>query len=200
MGCGIAVYICAWKGKADPRLRRNMWCMMCKDAESMELVKIVSKDSIVKAIKLLTGTTILHMPRNRSEVGEWLGMSSPSIAELDCYLPAMSCKAVLTGFTSDLCTWAESQDAGLSVEQRQPDKVVIVVQRMLSSSYLAFIVRMDTAFTAEAKRLISMRQLPAHYEWWGEHTAGFLDMHKTTLCLIGMAGTKELLMQTRQMP
>ncbi|KAL3146626.1 hypothetical protein ABBQ32_000857 [Trebouxia sp. C0010 RCD-2024] len=142
-----------------------------------------------------------HNPAHATQqVGEWLGMSSPSIAELDCYLPAMSCKAVLTGFTSDLCTWAESQDAGLSVEQRQPDKVVIVVQRMLSSSYLAFIVRMDTAFTAEAKRLISMRQLPAHYEWWGEHTAGFLDMHKTTLCLIGMAGTKELLMQTRQMP
>lgn len=117
-------------------------------------------------------------------------MSSLSIAELDCYLPAMSCKAVLTGFTSDLCTCAESEDAGLSVEQRQPDKVVIVVQRMLSSSYLAFIVQMDTAFTAEAKQLISMRQLPAHYEWWGEHTAGFVDMHKTTLCLIGMAGTK----------
>ena len=38
-----------------------MWCMMCKDAESKELVRIVSKDSIVNAIKLLTGTTILYM-------------------------------------------------------------------------------------------------------------------------------------------
>ena len=117
-------------------------------------------------------------------------MTSPSIAELDCYLPAMSCKAVLTGFTSDLCTWAESEDAGLSVEQRQPDKIVIAVQRMSSSSYLAFTVRMDTACTGEAKQLISMRQLAAHFEWWGEHTAGFVDMHRTTLCLIGMAGTK----------
>ncbi|KAL3135183.1 hypothetical protein ABBQ38_006274 [Trebouxia sp. C0009 RCD-2024] len=67
MSCGIAVYICAWKGKADPRLRQNMWCMMCKDAESTELVRIVSRDSIVNAIKLLTDTTILHMPRSRSE-------------------------------------------------------------------------------------------------------------------------------------
>ncbi|KAL3134232.1 hypothetical protein ABBQ38_006663 [Trebouxia sp. C0009 RCD-2024] len=190
MGCGIAVYICAWKGKADPRLRRNMWCMMCKDAESTELVRIVSKDSIVKAIKLLTDTTILHMPRSRSEVGQWLGMTSPSIAELDCHLPAMSCKAVLTGFTSDLCTWAESEGAGLSVEERQPDKIVVAVQRMLSSSYLAFTVRMDTASTGEAKQLISMRLQTAHSEWWGEHTAGFIDMHRTTLCLIGMAGTK----------
>ena len=57
------------QGKADPRLRRNMWCMMCKDTESTELVRIVSKDSIVNAIKLLTGTTILHMTRSRSEVG-----------------------------------------------------------------------------------------------------------------------------------
>lgn len=72
-------------------------------------------------------------------------MTSPSIAELDCYLPTMSCKAVLTGFTSDLCTWAESEGAGLSVEERQPDKIVIAVQRMLSSSYLTFTVRMDTA-------------------------------------------------------
>ena len=56
------------QGKADPRLRRNMWCMMCKDTESTELVRIVSKDSIVKAIKLLTDTTILHMPHSRSEV------------------------------------------------------------------------------------------------------------------------------------
>ncbi|KAL0031501.1 hypothetical protein WJX77_003847 [Trebouxia sp. C0004] len=190
MGCGIAVYICAWKGKADPRLRRNMWCMMCKDAESTELVRIVSKDNVVKAIKLLTDTTILHMPRSRSEVGQWLGMTSPSIAELDCYLPAMSCKAVLTGFTSDLCTWAKSEDAGLSAEQRQPDKIVTAVQRMLSSSYLAFTVRMDTAFTGEAKQLISMRLQTAHSEWWGEHTARFIDMHRTTLCLIGMAGTR----------
>lgn len=45
-----------------------MWGMMCKDAESSELVRIVSKDSIVNAIKLLTDTTILHMPRSRSEV------------------------------------------------------------------------------------------------------------------------------------
>ena len=39
------------QGKADPRLRRNMWCMMCKDVESTELVRIVSKDGIVNAIK-----------------------------------------------------------------------------------------------------------------------------------------------------
>ncbi|KAL3157776.1 hypothetical protein ABBQ32_012201 [Trebouxia sp. C0010 RCD-2024] len=105
------------QGKANPRLRRNMWCMTCKDTESTELVRIVSKHSIVKAIKLLTDTTILHMPHSRSEVGQWLGMTSPSIVELDCYLPAMSCKAVLTGFASDLCTWAESEDAGLSVSR-----------------------------------------------------------------------------------
>ena len=117
-------------------------------------------------------------------------MTSPSTAELDCYLPPVSCKAVLTGFTSDLCTWAELKDAGLSVEQRRPDKIVTAVQRMLSSSYLAFTVRMDTASTGEAKQLISMRLQTAHSKWWGEHTAGFIDMHRTTLCQIGMAGTK----------
>ena len=117
-------------------------------------------------------------------------MTSPSTAELGCYLPPMSCKAVLTGFTSDLCTWAEFKDIGLSVAQRQPDKIVTAVQRMLSSSYLAFTVRMDTASTGEAKQLISMRLQTAHSEWWGEHTAGFIDMHRTTLCLVGMAGTK----------
>lgn len=56
------------QGKADPRLRHNMWCMMCKDAESTELVRIVSKDSIMRAIKLLPGTTLLHTPRSMSEV------------------------------------------------------------------------------------------------------------------------------------
>ena len=117
-------------------------------------------------------------------------MTSPSTAKLDCYLPPMSCKAVLTGFTSDLCTWAEFKDAGLSVEQRQPDKIVTAVQRTLSSSYLAFTVRMDTASTGEAKQLISMRLQTAHSEWWGEHTAGFIDMHRTTLSMIERAERK----------
>ena len=43
--------------------------MMCKDAESTELVRIVSKDSIVNAIQLLAGTTLLQMPNSKSEVG-----------------------------------------------------------------------------------------------------------------------------------
>ena len=51
----------------------------------------------------------------------------------------MSYKAVLTEIASDLCTWAESIDAGLSVEHRQPDTTV---QRMLSSLHLAFTDRM----------------------------------------------------------
>ena len=34
----------------------------------------------------------------------------------------MSFKAVLTGFTSDLCIWAESEEAGLSIEQRRPER------------------------------------------------------------------------------
>ena len=46
-----------------------MWCMMCKHAESTELVRIVSKDSITNAIELLAGTTLLQMPGSRSEVG-----------------------------------------------------------------------------------------------------------------------------------
>ena len=46
-----------------------MWCMMCKDAESTVLVRIVSKDIIINAIKLLAGTTLLQMPGSRSEVG-----------------------------------------------------------------------------------------------------------------------------------
>ncbi len=33
-----------------------MWCMMCKDAVSTELVRLLSKDSIKTAIKLLQCT------------------------------------------------------------------------------------------------------------------------------------------------
>ncbi len=84
----------------------------------------------------------------------------------------------------------ESKLVGLSIEQRKPEKIVAVVQQMLSSLYLAFTVSMDTAFTQQAKQLISLRQQTAHSEWWGEHTAGFIDMHRPTLCLIGSAGTK----------
>ncbi len=170
------------------------------------------------AIKLLQCTPLLHLPTSISEVGvslsirlnndslqiscccltepvplqmgQWLGMTRPFTEELDCYLPPMSFKTVLTGFTSDLCTWAESKEAGLSVEQRKPEKIVAAVRQMLSSSYIAFTVRMDTASTEQAKQLISLRQQTAHSEWWGEHTAGFIDMHRTTLCMIGRAGTK----------
>ena len=117
-------------------------------------------------------------------------MTRPLTEELDCYLPPLSFKAVLSGFTSDLNTWAESKFAGLSVEPRKPEIIVAAVQQMLSFLYLAFIVRMDTASTEQAKQLISLRQQTAQSEWWGEHTAGFMDMHKTTLCLIGRAGTK----------
>ncbi len=193
-----------------------MWCMLCKDAESTELVRLLSKDSIITAIKLLQCTPLLHLPISISEVGvslsimlcnnplqisclteplplqmgQWLGITRPFTEELDCYLPPMSFQAVLSGFTCDLCTWAESKDAGLSVEQRKPEKIVATVRQMLSSSYLAFTVRMDTASTEQAKQLISLRLQTAHSEWWGEHTAGFIDMHRTTLCLIGRAGTK----------
>lgn len=89
MGCGIAVYICAWKGKADPRLRQNVWCMMCNDVESTELVRIVSKDSITVAIKLLQSTTLLYLPTTRSEIGQWLGLTRPFTKER-CHLPPMS--------------------------------------------------------------------------------------------------------------
>ncbi len=61
---------------------------------------------------------------------QWLGMTRPGTEELDCYLPPMSFKAVFSGFTSDLNTWAESKFAGLSVEQRKPEKIVAAVQQM----------------------------------------------------------------------
>ena len=61
---------------------------------------------------------------------------------------------------------------------------------MLSFSYIAFDVRTDTASTEQAKQLISLRQQTAYSEWWGEHTAGFLDMRRTPLCMNGTAGTK----------
>ena len=81
------------------------------------------------AIKLLQCTTLLHLPTSISEVGvslsirlnnyslqiscyltepvplqmgQWLGMTRPFTEELDCYLPPMSFKTVLSGFTSDL--------------------------------------------------------------------------------------------------
>ena len=191
--------------------------MVCKDAQSTELVRLLSKDSIMTAIKLLQCTPLLHLPTSVYEVGvslsirlkngslqmfccltepvplqmgQCLAMTRPCTEELDCYLPPMSFKTVLSGFTSDLCTWAESKQAGLSVEQRKPAKIVAAVLQMLSSSYIAFTVRMDTASTEEAKQLIWLRQHTTHSEWWGEHTAGFIDMHRMTLCLIGRAGTK----------
>lgn len=95
-------------------------------------------------------------------------MTGPFTAEVDCHLLPMSCKGVLTGFTSDLCTWAESRDAGLSIEQTKPDKIVAAMQRTLSSTYLSFTVRMDTASTGEAQQLILLRQQSAHSMSGGE--------------------------------
>ena len=119
-----------------------------------------------------------------------LGETKPFTEELDSHQPPMSFNAVLSGFRSDLCAWAESEEAGLSAEQRQPEKIVPAVQRILSNSYLAFTVRMDSASTEQARQLVSLRQQTAKSEWWGEHTAGFVDMHRTTLCLMGRAGTR----------
>ena len=49
---------------------------------------------------------------------------------------------------------------------------------------------MDSASTEQAQQLLSSRQQTAKSEWWGEHTAGFVDMHRMTLCLVGRAGTR----------
>ena len=87
-----------------------------------------------------------------------------------------------------------------SVQQRKPEKIVAAVRQMLPFSYHAFTVSMDIASTEQAKQLISLQQQTAHSEWWGEHTAGFIDMHRTTLCLIGRVGTQQLLMRTGQTP
>ena len=84
-------------------------------------------------------------------MGQCLGMIRPFTEELDCYLPPMSFKTVLSGFTFDLGTWAESKEAGLSVEQRKPERIVAALQQILSSSYIAFTVCMDTASTEQAK-------------------------------------------------
>ena len=72
------------------------------------------------------------------QMGQCLGMTRPFTEDLDCYLTPMSFKAVLSVFTSELCTWAGSREAGFSVEQRKPEKIVVAVQQMLSSSYIAF--------------------------------------------------------------
>ena len=119
-----------------------------------------------------------------------LGETKPFTEELDSHQPPVSFKAVLIGFTSDLCSWAESEEAGLSIEQRRPEKIVAAAQQLLSCSYVAFTVRMDSASTEQASKLISVRKHAAKSEWWGEHTAGLVDRHRTTLCLMGRAGTK----------
>ena len=68
----------------------------------------------------------IHMCLNLLQVEQLLGETKPSTEELDCHQPPMSFNAVLTGFRSDLCTWAESEEAGLSVEQRKPDPVQLI--------------------------------------------------------------------------
>ena len=45
-----------------------MWCMMCKDVATTELVRLISKESILKATKLLANTTLLHVPGTALEV------------------------------------------------------------------------------------------------------------------------------------
>ena len=92
MGCGIAIHICDGRsashsssaltckpvahakgndigaqGKAQARLRKNMWCMMCKDAAATQLVRLVSKDSILTATRLLASPIPLHRPSSSSE-------------------------------------------------------------------------------------------------------------------------------------
>ena len=59
-----------------------MWCMMCKDAAATQLVRLVSKDSIQKATKLLANTTLLHLPGSALEVSVTPAWSS--VLELFC--------------------------------------------------------------------------------------------------------------------
>ena len=69
--------IIGWlQGKAEPRLRKNMWCMVCKDAEASQLVRLVSKDSILKATRLMASTTLQHVPGSALEVSVSLALSS----------------------------------------------------------------------------------------------------------------------------
>ena len=86
--------------------------------------------------------------------------------------------------------WAASEEARLSLEQRQPEKIVAGIQSLLSSSYLAFTVRMDSASTEQARQFLSTRQQTAKFEQWGEQVAGFYDMDRTTLRLMGRAGAR----------
>ena len=56
------------QGKAEARLRKNKWCMMCKDAAATQFVRLVRKDSILKATRLMANTTMLHVPSSALEV------------------------------------------------------------------------------------------------------------------------------------
>ena len=46
-----------------------MWCMLCKDAESTELIRLLGNYSIMTPVKLLQCTLPLHLPTSISEVG-----------------------------------------------------------------------------------------------------------------------------------
>ena len=118
------------------------------------------------------------------QVQQLLGETKPE--QFDSHV---SFKAVLLGFTCDLCSWAESEEAGLSVEERKPEKIN-GVQRILSGSDFVFTIRIDSASTEQARQLISLQQHLAKNEWWSEHNSGFVDMHRTTMSLMGRAGTR----------
>ena len=45
-----------------------MWCTMCKDEAATQLVRLVSKDSIKKAMRLVASTLLLHVPSSVHEV------------------------------------------------------------------------------------------------------------------------------------
>ena len=99
MRCDITIHICAWKvsislalackpishakgnhageqGKAEARLRKNVWCMTCKDAAATQLVRLVSKDSILKATRVMANTDLLHVPSSVLEVSVSPALSS----------------------------------------------------------------------------------------------------------------------------
>ena len=80
----------------------------------------------------------IHTCLTLLQVEQLLGETKPFTEELDCHQPPMNFNTVLTGFKFDLCSWAESEQAGLSIEQRKPEKIVAAVRQILSSSYLDF--------------------------------------------------------------
>lgn len=99
--------------------------------------------------------------------------------------PLTQCRAVVG---DDPMWWAQF----LTAKEKTEKLVVKAVRKLFRNhNYIEFTARLDlpvTMKTEDAHVLLNVRTAFLKGEWW-QHMEGFQDLHRTTLILVGKAGT-----------